>query len=275
MQVNNYYNFDGEYAPLDVSTLEMAAQQVMTDLGWLDTLQQHLTGYLADRVKAQEIEVFRFCLHHIFLCIDTLHRLDLSEITTAHKTSGLTTYHRDWQQLVSLMGNIERIESLCQLLQGALLSLLDGLDTAPHTATLASCAGSNGTDTIAEQHELSQVAHEQWNMAYTALADRFEHWQLCSIRHMSFLDRFAQFMQFIPTLPQMDSALAELLEHGIAIFGDILLDFQAVSTGDEEAAATLLLDIAQKADQIIICTDTLLEVLPMLVQYHAPGIGMS
>jgi hypothetical protein len=216
--------------------------------------------------------MFRFCLRHTFLCIDTLHQLDFSDPTIAPNASGLTTYHLGWQQLVSLTATIERLESLCQLLQGALLSLLDGLDTPTHTPAFT---GETGTDPLCEPHELSPTTHAQWNTAYTALADCLEHWQLCSIRHISFLSRFAQFIPIIPTLPQMDGALAHLLEYTIAIFGDILLDFQAISTGDEEATATLLLDIAQKADQILACADTLLGALPVLVQHHAPGIGMS
>lgn len=271
--MNSYHNFGEEYAPLDIPAQQMTQQQSMSDLAWLDTLQQHLTAYLVDRVKMQEVEIFRFCLRNIFLCVDRLHQLDLSDPTTAHNASMLTVYRLDWQQLVSLTEAIERLEALCRLLQGALLSLLDGLDVLPQTPVAT--ADNNGTDDLSAPHEFSPVAHAQWNTAYTALADRFEYWQLCSIRQISFSDRFAPFITVIPVLPQVDAALSALLEDAIAIFGDILLDFQAVSTGDEEAAATLLLDIAQKADQILANSDTLLEALPILAQHHAPGQGMS
>src|SRR6266700_669331 len=197
--MNTYHNLDDGYAPLDVSAQELAEQQSMGDLAWLDTLQQHLTTYLADRVPTQEIELFRFCLRHIFLCIDALHQLDFSDSTTAPNASGLTTHHLHWQQLVSLSGTIERLESLCQLLQGALLSLLDGLDTPTYAPAFTSSTGEICTDPHGEQHELSPTTHAQWNTAYTALADCLEHWQLCSIRHISFLDCFAQFIPLIPT----------------------------------------------------------------------------
>jgi hypothetical protein len=273
--MNTYHNLDDGYTPLDISAQELAAQQSINDLAWLDTLQQHLTTYLANRVSIQEIEMFRFCLRHIFLCINTLHQLDFSDPTTAPNAAGLTAYHLGWQQLVSLTGTIERLESLCQLLQGALLSLLDGLDMPTHIPAFTSSPAETGADPFCPSQELSPTTHAQWNAAYAALADYLEHWQLCSIRQVSFLDRFARLLPLIPTLPQMDDALAHLLEYSIAIFGDILLDFQAISTGDEEATATLLLDIAQKADQILACADTLLGALPLLVQHHAPGIGLS
>ncbi len=275
--MNNYHNLDDGYAPLDISAPELAMQQPLPliDLTWLDTLQQHLTNHLADHVPQQEIEMFRFCLRHIFLCINTLHQLDFSDPTTMPHGASLTTYHLGWQQLVSLTGTIERLESLCQLLQGALLAFLDGLDVPLPTPALTSSNGAIHTDPPSEQQELYTATHAQWNAAYAALADCLEHWQLSSIRHISFCERFSQLIPLIPTLPQMDSALTHLLEYTIAIFGDILLDSQAISMGDEEATATLLLDIAQRADQILICTDTLLAALPALVQHHAPGIGMS
>lgn len=51
----------------------------------------------------------------------------------------------------------------------------------------------------------------------------------------------------------------------VAIFGDILPDIQGISEGDDEAAATLFLDLTQQTDQILLQTEAMLEPFPHLL----------
>ena len=73
----------------------------------------------------------------------------------------------------------------------------------------------------------------------------------------------------MPTVSQLDEAFNVLLDSAAAIFGDILPSFQALSTDNDEIIATLLFDLMQQSDQLLIQFDKALEPLYALIDYFS------
>jgi hypothetical protein len=86
--------------------------------------------------------------------------------------------------------------------------------------------------------------------------------------------QFADFIDDIPGLLQVDSAFNLLLDHSCSLFGSILPKFHTDSRDNDEVIATLLLDMTQKIDLLLWQIDILLEVLHPLEKLYAITAGM-
>jgi hypothetical protein len=86
--------------------------------------------------------------------------------------------------------------------------------------------------------------------------------------------QFADFIDDIPGLLQVDSAFSLLLDHSCSIFGNILPKFHSSRGDSDEVIATLLLDMMQKIDLLLWQIDILLEVLHPLEKVYAITVGM-
>jgi hypothetical protein len=112
-------------------------------------------------------------------------------------------------------------------------------------------------------------SQKSWNYAHTLLTERLIDWQEYHNRYHIFTDQFTDLITAIPSLAQMERAFDFLLENIHTIFGEVLLDFQAVSSSDDDVAiATLLLDLMQKADLVLLHIDTLLDPLRILIKHY-------
>jgi hypothetical protein len=60
-----------------------------------------------------------------------------------------------------------------------------------------------------------------------------------------------------------------------AIFGDILPGFQAISAGEDETVATLLFDLMQQVDQLLLQLAITREPLQVLIEHFAIDKSMK
>ncbi|HLZ63170.1 MAG TPA: hypothetical protein VKR06_40075 [Ktedonosporobacter sp.] len=225
-------------------------------------------------VDAEDMELLGFSLHHLFYGVNTLYQSVLPNLTacTAHIVEIETTgcQYCLWLHLQEVKRLLERIEPLCRLLNGAIISILDSLDA------LRRLGGEQKATRKDEGREKDQcwqqtMAQERWELALSVLTDRLNSWHQYHTKRLSFTIQFTNLLPHIPTLAHMDTAFDLLLDNAGAIFGEILQDFQAISIGDDEAMATLLLDLMQKVDQLLLQIDILVEPLHMLIRYYAIG----
>lgn len=86
-----------------------------------------------------------------------------------------------------------------------------------------------------------------------------------------FAGQFGNIIASIPALVHLDGAFNVLLDCAGAIFGDMLPSSQAISVSDDDAVVTLLFDLMQQSDQMLVQFDTMLEPLHALLEYFAPG----
>lgn len=252
---------------------------------WFLPLFEHVQTYCGNRANPEDMCMLRFCLQHIFLCVDTLYSATLLDLTpstsTPTKLEDILKHRRTWTQLQETKRILDRLEPLCQLFNGAVTNILASLDPLPESHTRSSTMPSEEMDTIdianapgtTDTH--SRTFQEQWEQALIFLTSRLGEWQQCHIRHRSFSSQFIALIAEIPTLAEIDSPFDHLLENARAIFGEILLDFQAISAGDDEAVATLFLDMLQKSDQILLQIDTLMEPLHSIIKHYTLAAEMN
>jgi hypothetical protein len=246
-----------------------------TDVSWLAMVRQRLIACTAQRVQSDEIDVLCFCLQQLFLCLDSLHQLDMPDLTeqadSRYYALHLMTHYTIWTRLLKMKRVLERLEFLCQLLLGTVSTVLEALDRTCETtgyqpsSPMPDGASKQGT----RQLPLLAAAEEQWKFAMAALSERLATWQTCASSRFSFAKHLSASNAQVPSPAQMDTALALLLASASAIFVEVLPTFQALAAGDDEAFAALLLELMQRADQAITQNDMLLEVLPFVIKQYA------
>jgi hypothetical protein len=237
-----------------------------------------LNGYCNGQVSANDLEILGFSLHHLFYSINALYREVLPDLTAAGQPSpecqddidDLLRLHRIWTRLQMVRHLLGKIAPLCHLLNNTITCILDTLDVPlddsyPHPALEIPTQFS-------QEYLHSMEGQDEWERMVTLLAEHVNDWQRCYEQRLFFGTCFAHLKPVIPSLPQVDIAFASLLDAASSIFSDILLDFHAISDGDAIAVATVLLDLMQKIDQILIQIDVLSEPLHALLKGHLVGV---
>jgi len=239
-------------------------------------------------IDAEDMELLGFSLHHLFYSVNLLYRRVLPDLTacTMHAAEGqeltrdLGCQYCVWLHLQEAKRLLERIEPLCQLLNGAIISILASLDALRRleeeqkAQKLQTPGLQERKRQEKEQCWQETLAQGRWELALSILTERLNSWHQSHTKRISFTIQFANLLPHIPTLAHMDTAFDLLLDNAGAIFGEVLQDFQAISVGDDEAMATLLLDLMQKVDQLLLQIDILLEPLHILIRRYAIGVEM-
>lgn len=242
---------------------------------WLTLSREKLKEHVGQSATHDDLEILMFSLFHLFQqntllfqhALPTLTEYLLSRTEPPHMPNHeLHHRHHIWTQLHSVKYSVERIEILGHLLNDATASLIRGLDghedTLPMTVQREN-ATHDGLDTE------TTVTTEQWDAAFTPIAEQLDCWQRYQMNAQPFVQHFAALLPLIPALGELDKALNRLLENIIAIFGDILPDVHALGRGDDEALATLLLDLTQQADEILTTIGVLLDPLAQLIKHQS------
>ncbi|HLG65320.1 MAG TPA: hypothetical protein VKY19_25535 [Ktedonosporobacter sp.] len=243
------------------------------DISALTIAFEHFATCVDNRAGTDDLEILSFCLQHLFYSVDALYQVALPELATHEGQEQESTpqqRYRVWLLLREIKSSLERLKLLCRLLNGAITSILDTLDMA-------------GTQSVSAEIELDEsdpayarlwqeaIALEQWEQAFSALTAHLRGWHTYCGEGQPFTSHFSHLSAAIPALVQANAAFALLLENACSIFEDILPGFRAIPLGDDEVLATVSLDLMQKADQIYLQGNTLLEPLCYLIkQYAAP-----
>ena len=238
----------------------------------LMVIQGQMVTYLRNRAYADDLDVLSFSLHHLFCRVNYLYRSVLPDLLTVSpapiteeaRFEDLLRHQHIWTKLRTIKHTLNRLEPLCHLLSDAAECLLDMLDMTggaelPHKQS----GKGNGQDW------LDALSQEHADEALTTLMESLAIWQESYNDLTLFVDHFSHFASTIPTLIQIDEAFTIILDCAGAIFGDILPGFQAISEGDDDAAATLLFDLIHQSDQLLAQCDAALEPLSMLIEQFA------
>lgn len=240
-----------------------------------------LVAYFSGRANIDDMDVLGFSLHHLFCQVDVLYRVILPDVlhdsTAKEKPEQIIEeYIQDqhlWTQLRAIKHTLERLEPLCHLLSDATESILDALDSTHGKRNARNHADMEPSLHDDKQNWLETLNEERWDMALTAITESLGQWQE-SHSHLTPLTKLTQFTATIasnPTISQFDAALTVVLDSAGAIFGDIMPGFQAIADEDDEAVATLLFDLMQQADQLLVQFDSMVEPLQTLIEYFALG----
>lgn len=218
-----------------------------------------LMACLNNRAHGDDMEALSFSLQHLFRNVDFLYRKALPDLVacTAPAVAGregrprngetLLSHQLIWTQLQTISRTLNRLEAICYLLSDAIESVLGTLDMR------SSYQAKDWQDGLHSPHAPMQtLAQEQWDAACNALLWHIRNWQ-----------------QSYPTGvagPQLNAAFATLVHGAKSIFADILPAAGTISAGNDEATATLLFDLIQHSDQLLVQMDTALELLDALVE---------
>lgn len=223
----------------------------------LQLLLQRLPDYFQGRADHDDIETLVFCLHRLYNCIDTLYQHTLpalTRLTTVRPMSNTFTHrHAIWEQLQAVLLLLERIESHCHLLLSTTTSILATLDTTEEVSLNVNVPTSAET--------------EQWQQAYEILSTALNVWQEQQKTYLAFATTFAHTSG--ASLAHIDTSLAMLFDSANAIFGDIIPDIQLVAQGDDEVVATLLFDLMQQNDLLLLQINKLVEPLQQVTKHYA------
>lgn len=225
-------------------------------------LLERFPEYFRERAGQDDIETLVFCLHRLYNCINTLYQRIIPDLAHATSLQGTPPHsmfacrHAIWEQLQALHQLIERVESHCHLLLSTTTSVLAVLDSTQETATNAETPTHVGTD--------------QWQHAHERLSTSLSEWQENNKAYPSFATMFIDTAAALPagSLSLLDTALALLFDSANAIFGDITPDIQLVAQGDDEVVATLLFDLMQQNDLLLMQIGKLVEPIQLLIKYY-------
>ncbi len=222
-------------------------------------LLQRLHDYFRGRAQQGDIDTLVFCLHHLYKCMDALYLHTLPSLTRLTSQKNIThatraVHHAIWEQLQAVLLLLERIESHCHLLLSATTAMIATLDTTEDAAFSA-------------EVPTTYVGTEQWQRAYETLSQALHAWQEQRKTHLSFATAFV--FVSVAFLSHVDAALALLFDSANAIFGDIIPDIQLVAQGDDEVVATLLFDLMQQNDLLLIQMSKLIEPIQQLTKHYA------
>lgn len=242
------------------------------------------------RTSQQDIDMLAISLAHIFARTDTLYHVLLPELSASlqqhphHVEQPLTEqdlplHYCVWTLLQEIESTLEHLEPLCNLLITTSIHIVEALDRSCSIYGAARIkrqlllhgADEESTEVLAaiSTDHIADSTYFHWMHAVSQVSARLQHWRTNNHTRLLFAQRFALFATMIPTLGQLDSALDLIAENTQAIFGLLLPEFHTVARGDDETAATLLLDIVQKIDQIQLAMDTQIEPLHILTREYA------
>ncbi|HZR38892.1 MAG TPA: hypothetical protein VFB12_02165 [Ktedonobacteraceae bacterium] len=218
-----------------------------------------LHNYLSGRTNANDQEILRFCLYQLFHSMDTLYQTALPQLaaSASHDTNSKVYLHyHTWHQLQHIQRVLERMESLCHLLNDTMNTVLNDLDRTAKQAQ----------SPIDAEDETWHASHEQ---AITDLSIYLDRWQQCNQQRLPIAAQFADYLSVVPALAQTDLACQSILESANAIFSLILPAFPATTHYDDAAAIISLLDLLQRIDQLLLHTNLLLPVLHTLIKHYS------
>ncbi|MFL5626235.1 MAG: hypothetical protein ACJ788_11645 [Ktedonobacteraceae bacterium] len=239
---------------------------------------ERMLAYFAGRAREEDLHIFSFSLQHLFTHMDYLYRhalpallqSSLIKMTPAlSPMDDLLYQHTMWTKLRSIKQTLNRVEPLGHLLNDAAERILDALDLTGDKEISHEELTLHGASCADDQEWLLIYNHERWNLAVANLTETLHCCQEAYSQNSLFKDYFAQVLPSIPALVLLDDVFTTLLDCTGAIFGDILLNFQALSPGDDEIAATLLFDLMQQVDQLLLQIDRTLEPLHALTEHFA------
>ncbi len=235
----------------------------------VDDALERLLVYFTGRATVQDVETLDFTLRQLFSATDTLYRIVLAECMTSssQKVPQIDMRYHIWDQLQQIENLLERIEPLCHLLSNTLSSLLDLLNRTCGIAPRQSAQGDDLSDPL----HSGRPVHAPATTSNSRLLEQLQSWRNCNA--LSFVQQFANQEPATSSLEQMDHALELVRESISTIFGTILPASQADS--DDEAMATLLFDIGQQIDQILLHMGALLEPLRVLIAQFTLKVGID
>jgi len=262
-------------------------------LSGLTLMLERLVAYFQQRAASDDRETLVFCLHHLFHHVDELYCETLPALATithtrtaslASSPSSLKTRigfrYALWTRLQEMQQHIERVESLCHLLNRTVPRLLCILDMPGEPQN--NRHSSNGSMSPEDDTE-------RWQHAYELLTRRLNTWQERNGERLSFASDTTQHPDktsnsglsvttsevsnlsssaIQPVLSKIDGALMLVFDSAGAIFGDIVPDFQIVARGDDEVVATLLFDLMQQGDLLLIQCDALFGPIQDLIRHY-------
>jgi hypothetical protein len=126
-------------------TLPDKDEDPFSETAGLAIVLERLRAYLGVRAEAKDIEILSFSLHHLFYSFNILFQRTLSQLTVSSSQVAeselprqeLGSRYRSWTSLQEIMRLLERIEALCQLLNGAATSMLTSLNTISSIEAIA------------------------------------------------------------------------------------------------------------------------------------------
>lgn len=222
----------------------------------------------------EEWESFNFCLRQFLSNIDMLYRVRLPELAAytsqqveqAPRSEKLRECRYIWTCLRAIVYLLEQTEPFCQLINSSAYRMLEVLDDDSDIEADGKDGKASGKRLVSSQ--------EEWEHGYAVVLELLKAWRRYQDRCQIFIVQFADFINDIPGLLQVDSAFGLLLDHSCSIFGHILPKFHSSSGDSDEAIATLLLDMMQKIDLLLWQIDILLDVLHSLEKLYAITAGM-
>src|SRR6266566_2783358 len=255
-------------------------------------------------IYTDDMDALGFSLHHLFLRVDFLYRdaLPCLEANTATTiTMGLERdlslqdtlirRQRIWSQLQAIMRTLNRLEPICHLLSDAIEGILDTLDAASDVFSFHAGIGSLEDVPAAGFAQdrgypipTGPIDDEQWDSAFSDVLQSLKSWQQSYRASTSFAIQFSglneaagglaipekDHSQEVP-LDRLDAVFVTLLEGACAIFGDILPAFRTSAANDDESTATLLFDLMQQSDHLLLELDATLECLSGLIEDFTLG----
>ncbi len=234
----------------------------------ISVMSGQVIAYLGERVQADDIKALSFSLqqlydrmHHLY-CQVLPELLKIPQPTAVSPFDDLLRRHNIWTQLRAIKQVVSRVELLCILLNDAAAAILDALDVAGEEQNSSEYLTSAG-----EQEWLRALNQGRWDLAFTQLTTCLCLWQEEYSQLPLMASYFASTHPAIPSLAPLDDMFVSLLDSAGSIFGEILPDFHALSPGDDEIAVTLLYDMMQQVDQLLLQFDLAMEPLHALTEY--------
>ncbi len=255
----------------------------MAATGGLAIILGQLVTYFTNRAHIDDLDVLSFSLHHLFCRVDFLYNKALPALagwmaTTQARPMQPDTRQRQqiWTQLQTINRALDRMEPLCHLLSDATECILESFDLTSDMIPLTDNQNTERQDdSSSEKGWLQIVDPERWEQAFSAVTQHLLSWQEHHNTLPGFASQFAHLLPTTPTLSELDTAFATVLDNAGAIFGDILPGFRAILSADESMVAALLYDLMQQSDQLLVKFDTTLEPMNTLIKYYAIGPELS
>jgi hypothetical protein len=254
----------------------------------LRVLLDKFQAYFAGRSQVPDLPMVLFGLKHLFSSMHTLCTILLPQIThealeiIPHDNKHISTQRENsvyslWLLLQSCIELLLKIEPLCQLVQNALINMLETLDM---TCSIRDLASLQDTDEMiqvaysAKRHCTYIVTGDQdrWQHAITRVRKGITAWRIDTLERLTRLrqelskcedaEHERVLLESVAAINRMCNAC---IESSGAIFGDILPDLHVIAPGDDEGAAIILLDLMQRLDQLVIHVGGIVEPLHLLL----------
>jgi hypothetical protein len=236
----------------------------------IPALIEQLCNGIDLHIHTNDRDILCFCLHHLFLGIETLSRTlcrsfsnDVSSAEAQPASIWQMKQQRaTWTYLREVKQALERLEPLCQLLNDASYAIL---------LSLATSATSVPLQTIPTVPDTSFTTHLCCEQFLNTLAPTLNSWAQCLAQPATFRYRFAHLFSVTPILIQIDDAFSRLLKCACSLFRYTL---PALSTAQQDELTALFLDLMQKVDLILQQIDVIMVPLHTLSKQFALGAEM-